>query len=216
LIQKQTVSPIKRLLRFLVLAACAVFLPAALCQADTIQVREDMSSGRTRWVSAFDVEVSADEIMIGIDISLLLPKAVNRALFKEKVSRWEAAIESVWNDRFYASVDQVELPVKFAIRFTHFKPQHRVIVHPGDWVPNQHNWYIDTPGFVVAHEIGHMLGAYDEYNGGALSPERPVIDSTSIMGGKPSQGRAYARHLALFESKLMGKFGDSRIRIVEY
>lgn len=175
-----------------------------------------MSSGRVRWTSAFDIDVATDAITIAINISLLLPKPVNRMLLEEKIKRWEAAIESTWNNRFYIVIDKVKLPLKFAVRFTHFKPHHRVIVHPGDWVPNQHNWYINTPASVVAHEIGHMLGAYDEYNGGALSPEKPVIDNASIMGGKPSQGLAYARHLDLLESKLIDRFGDSLIRIAEY
>jgi len=186
------------------------------CQADSILVEQPMSSGQIKWTSAFDIEVTTDEIIVGIGISLLVPKAVNRPLLDDKIVTWKAAIDSTWNKRFYTYAKQAWVPIKFDIKFTHFNPHHRVIIHPGSWIANQHNWYLDTPAPVVAHEIGHMLGAFDEYNGGALSPQDLIIDNSSIMGGEPATGVAYPRHLHLLTKMLAEHFDNKQIKIVAY
>lgn len=175
-----------------------------------------MASGHTKWTSAFDIDVTAENIVVAVRISLMVPKALNRTLLEANIAEWKTAIDATWNNRFYIKLDQAGLPIKFDIRFTHFRPHHRVVIHPGNWIANQHSWYIDTPAAVVAHEIGHMLGAYDEYKGGALAPQDPRIDSSSIMGGEPSRGVAYPRHLALLQQRLIERFDDSRIKIIAY
>ena len=51
-------------------------------------------------------------------------------------------------------------------------------------------WYTDNPsgrGYsqqsnIAAHEFGHMLGLFDEYNDGALDPITGLIRPDSIMG----------------------------------
>jgi hypothetical protein len=35
---------------------------------------------------------------------------------------------------------------------------------------------------VAGHECGHLLGAYDEYTGGAIHPKTKKIEADSIMG----------------------------------
>jgi len=206
----------KPLLRSLTILACVLLGSVSTVQAGTIRVEQPMSSGHTKWTSAFDIEVTDDEIVVAIGISLLVPRAVNRTILEDKITGWKAAIDATWNNRFYTLVHQAWVPIKFDIRFSHFKPHHRVIVHPGSWTPNQHNWYINTPAAVVAHEIGHMLGAYDEYNGGAFSAQEPIIDITSIMGGKPATGVAYPRHLKLLTKMLAEHFDDKQLKLIPY
>lgn len=179
-------------------------------------VTETMQSENSKWTSAYDFSINADEIVVTINISLLASKKVSGAQLDEKAKSWNAAIATIWNERFYTSINGTEMPIRFHIKFTHHQPHHRVVVHSGNWVPNQHNWYINTPPLVIAHEIGHMLGAYDEYRGGSLSTEEPVIDTTSIMGSKPRKGVAYPRHLALLEKNLSALLKDDQISISQY
>lgn len=45
------------------------------------------------------------------------------------------------------------------------------------------DWYIgDSRSGLAPHEFGHLLGAYDEYTGGALDPAAGIIDPNTIMG----------------------------------
>ena len=86
------------------------------------------------------------------------------------------------------------------------------IIHAGRWNPDQHNWYVNSPPTIIAHEIGHMIGAYDEYRGGALSPDQPLIDTNSIMGSRAEKGVAIPRHLDLVKKMLAEQLGDVEIR----
>lgn len=52
-----------------------------------------------------------------------------------------------------------------------------------EFIEDDGSYGAKSPGrtYVHAHEVGHMLGAYDEYTGGAVAPS-PLIDGNSIMG----------------------------------
>ena len=179
-------------------------------------VEQSMSSGNTKWTSSFNIEITPREIKVNINISLLASEDVNKVQLKEKMISWNEAINETWNKKFYASIDNVNTPISIKVKFTHHHPHHRVVLHQGRWSPNQHNWYLNTPSFVIAHEIGHMLGAYDEYRGGALSPEAAIIDTASIMGSKPLTGTALPRHLALLNKKLNQLLANDDIKIIKY
>mgnify|MGYP001815839287 CR=1 FL=1 len=200
----------KHLVRNIIVYTCLMF--SSVGHAQTTDIRQEMLTGNTRWVSAFALTASADKVVIRINISLLPAGEVNRVALKEKTALWKAAIDDTWNDRFYVESDDGESPIHFDVRFTHRDPHHRVVIHPGRWNPDQHNWYINTPPSIVAHEIGHMIGAYDEYRGGALSSDHPLIDTKSIMGSRAERGTALPRHLQLVKRALVEQFGDIEIR----
>jgi len=199
-----------QLIRLILVFICLLF--ASTGHAQTTDIRQEMLTGNARWVSAFELTAFPDKVVIRINISLLPASEVNRVALKQKTALWKAAIDDTWNDRFYVEADDGELPILFDVRFTHRDPHHRVVIHPGRWNPDQHNWYINTPPSIVAHEIGHMIGAYDEYRGGALSSDQPLIDPKSIMGSRSEKGKALPRHLGLVKKALTRQLGDIEIR----
>jgi hypothetical protein len=59
---------------------------------------------------------------------------------------------------------------------------------------NAKDWYLSDPEPEMAgHECGHLLGAYDEYPGGAIHPATKKIEDDSIMGQNLT--KAHERHL---------------------
>ena len=64
-----------------------------------------------------------------------------------------------------------------------------------DWErSNAKDWYLsENRAGVAAHEDGHLLGAYDEYTGGAVDPATSKVEDDSIMGQNLTKG--YPRHL---------------------
>lgn len=198
------------------LVTLTIFSFSAIGQIKSTLVEQAMSSGNTKWTSSFNIDITPREIEVKINISLLASEGVNKVQLKEKIISWNEAINDTWNNKFYISIDNVNTPIRIIVKFTHHRPHHRVVLHQGRWSPNQHNWYLNTPSFVIAHEIGHMMGAYDEYRGGALFPEAPIIDTTSIMGSKPLTGTARPRHLSLLNKQLIELLANDEIKIMKY
>ena len=56
---------------------------------------------------------------------------------------------------------------------------------------NAKDWYLSENRVgVAAHECGHLLGAYDEYSGGAVDLATNIIDGNTIMGQQLTVGKA--------------------------
>lgn len=204
----QTSRPQAALLSLFLLLAS---LCASNAWSETWRIEQAMATETRAWNAEFDVAEDADTIVVAINVSLAPSSEVRRVALDGKIPTWEAVIEDTWGDRFTAHIDDREIPIEIRVRFTHHQPHHRVIIRPGSWNPNQHNWYVDTPPHVVAHEIGHMLGAYDEYRGGALDPETDLVDIHSVMGSRSAGGEAWPRHLRVLEESLASRYGGAEI-----
>ena len=115
----------------------------------------------------------------------------------------EAAIESIWNNKFqivdtanggsYAlAVDVTQegypragLPNVFDQAVTVLPRPSGCASRPNDLDcrDNMLNWFVNTTDTVKAHEFGHMLGLYDEYVGGAVDKaNNPTLSGDGLMG----------------------------------
>jgi hypothetical protein len=74
-----------------------------------------------------------------------------------------------------------------------------------DWErSNASDWYLSEDRLGVAgHECGHLLGAYDEYKGGAIHPSTKIIEDDTIMGQNLTKGEP--RHLDGMRDELKKK-----------
>lgn len=115
----------------------------------------------------------------------------------------EAAVESIWNDK-YRIVDTVNgKSYALTIDITQegypraglpnvFDQAVTVLPLPGDCAArpndldcrdNMLNWFATSTDTIKAHEFGHMLGLYDEYDGGALDKlNNATLSSDGLMG----------------------------------
>jgi hypothetical protein len=97
----------------------------------------------------------------------------------------EANIEGIWNNRFFIQDTATGALFPLAVDVTLGGPfDQRVYVFPGNGRGNMTNWYAGwtNPGPTQAHEFGHMLSLFDEYDGGALDPSNPIISFDGLMG----------------------------------
>lgn len=168
-----------------------------------------------RWRSAFDVEATEEGIAIEVRINLIPSGTVTPHEIQQRLVAWQAAIESAWSDQHALRVGtNTLLPIRISVRFTGHDPHHHVIVR--DFAPanDQLHWSLEAEPRTVAHEFGHMIGAYDEYVGGGTSLDARTIDPLSIMAARPTSSTTLPRHLWLIEEALMHAQPHNDVQVV--
>jgi hypothetical protein len=85
---------------------------------------------------------------------------------------WEAGIESAWNGQYEIADGINHYPIVIDVEWVDANADYVVTVHSGNGNVNATNFYTGNPsgwgferqGIIAAHEAGHWLGLYDEYN----------------------------------------------------
>ena len=132
-----------------------------------------------RWHSRYEIGYWDDAIHVDLDINLFGYDAP-----LSKLDQWESGAETFWSrPGYHINLDFVDTDYDY-----------RVYNSPDIKRSNMINWDTDQNWRLVAHEMGHMFGLYDEYFGGAVDPNDPVYDWYGIMGnlGGHSMDRYYA------------------------
>ncbi len=86
---------------------------------------------------------------------------------------WETGIEQIWSNKFSLSDGSGQYAIRFDVQFVDSGADYDVAVHSGAGGGDMANWYLgnlwgpDYQDELAAHEYGHMIGAFDEYAGGA-------------------------------------------------
>ncbi len=83
------------------------------------------------------------------------------------VGAWETEIQSVWNQKVFLFGAGRLYEVKLDVQFVGSGENNVVEVHDGSGRANATDWYLVSNQNTAAHEVGHLLGAFDEYAGGA-------------------------------------------------
>ncbi len=168
-------------------------LPEELKQ-ETLTGRKQ-SSDKFSWPYGYDIALKDQAIQITVAINFVPAAGVNIPYLNQVKQTWEVGIESIWSNHFAVTLPSgLQFPIFVDAVFRGPDFHHDIIVRPGKGGSDTLNWNItDTPA-VAAHEFGHILGVYDEYTGGALSPKTNLVDTASIMTSNPKKGQVYARH----------------------
>lgn len=191
-------------------------LSASENESISIRVEQTLKvAPRFSWQAAFDLVVEEKTITIVAAINLIPQNGINRIALKGRHLPWKGAIEKVWNKRYQAKTSDGRCyPINVEVSFIAQHFHHRVVVVPGNPGADAAKWGLESTDWTIAHEFGHMIGAYDEYEAGALDPAGPIIDPESIMTRRPSQGEAMARHFHLIRDRLSIKLFDLDLEIV--
>jgi hypothetical protein len=190
-----------------------------------------LNSGGAVLASRYDLGFFDGTLKIDLAIHLIGddPGATLRAI-------WESETESIWNSQFRiqdgANLYGIELNVDFVDTDWDFE----VNVLEGDfdhvnvytWCTGKPNlWETNYQGRMAAHEVGHMLGLWDEYPNGTTDPNRQLdpyfmnvpgggyldqdgrFQSQSLMGSLT--GNPQERHYQYLVDWLNGETGRNMV-----
>ncbi len=124
--------------------------------------------------------------------------------YAEKKAAWLANIHQVWDDKFSLKHKECvsgaaaccSWRIRVKVQWSDGAGDKQVYaVSAQEWErSNAKDWYLTEHRVgVAAHECGHLLGAYDEYEGGAVDPATNKIEDASVMGS--DLATPHARHL---------------------
>jgi hypothetical protein len=165
------------------------------------------------WRAAFDAKISNNVVIISLAVNLI-PSNVKQWQVDKVKAGWRNAIEHTWNNKYGVVTESGRiLPIRFLISFASSKFHHRVIVNNSAPVNDQLNWSLQATPKSIAHEFGHMIGAFDEYHRGGLNPSQPVIDPQSIMATRGGAGQLAPRHFWLIRDVVAKLLGNDNITI---
>jgi hypothetical protein len=118
---------------------------------------------------------------------------------------WKASIENIWDNKF----DIIDRDFHYHINFT--------VVFCGQLTSSVHsqvNWSASDSTRDIAHDVGNLIGLYDEYDGILINPSDPIYDSTSIMSDIGYN--VYNRHYQAFFDWVKPYADGRRLFLAEY
>lgn len=199
----------------MILGACGREAPQApvTLPLETVTEERVALNGRS-WRAAFDVELTPGALQLYLRIRLVPGPDLNRPQLDRLAADWEEAVENYWSECFEAvrvtngiEGPYASRPVLLDIEFVPRDAHHTVVVkNDAASRIDQLYWSRWADARVVAHEVGHMLGAFDEYRDGGQDPENPLMNPESVMGGSPA-GKACDAH----QLTLLAEWLDRRV-----
>lgn len=168
------------------------------------------------WNYGYDIGQKDNRVLVHVAINLVQADDVTRPELDRVKDKWEAGIERIWSDRFTLVTPAGEqYPVVIDVTFSGTRFHHDVIVSRNGGRTDELNWNLMISPEAAAHEFGHMIGAFDEYRGGAVAPDTGMTGRTSIMtGGTDKVSNTFARHYEGIRRWFAEKTGLSGVSLI--
>lgn len=96
----------------------------------------------------------------------------------------KAGVSSVWDYKFAVKDGNTGQVIPIFVAVTTEGPFNQTVkVHGGNGRSDMTNWFIGDSASTNAHEVGHMMGLFDEYIGGAVDKyPNPTLSNDGLMG----------------------------------
>ena len=174
---------------------------------------QEMSGERYRWTYCFDAVLAESAVQIRIAVNWIAVNDVTPAELARAKEKWMEAIRHTWDGRYaFLTTRGERYPIRITV--TDFGPDihHEVLVRRNGRATDSLDWNLSASPEFAAHEFGHMLGANDEYRGGAVGEARggPI---ESVMNNR-SGSTALPVHFQRIRDWFVRSTGLETVRVV--
>jgi hypothetical protein len=193
------------------MALSLVLLPV-VAWAERVTGRE-ISGGRYQWNYGFDAVLAESAVQIRVAVNWIAVNDVTPAELARAKEKWMEAIRHAWDGRYAFVTPRGErYPIRITV--TDFGPDihHEVLVRRHGRTTDSLDWNLSASPEFAAHEFGHMLGANDEYRGGAVG-EAGVGPVESVMNNR-SGSTALPAHFHRIRDWFVRSTGLETVRVV--
>lgn len=153
-----------------------------------VSYAENRADGGFAWTVGYDLGLKGQTVEVDLRVALT---GDDPGIHKKL---WQDGVNAIWNTQvFFASADKL-LEVKLDFSFVARNAHQTVAVHAGEGRTDMTNFYlrdswgIDFADEVASHEIGHMLGNFDEYQGGGtfnnFTRTKTLMSDLTVAGFK--------------------------------
>lgn len=100
------------------------------------------------------------------------------------ISKVSTGAEGIWGNKYAIKDTNTGQMIPILVDISNDGPFNQTVqVHAGSGRSDMLNWYVGDSVSVNAHEVGHMMGLFDEYIGGAVDKyPNPTLSSDGLMG----------------------------------
>lgn len=180
--------------------------------AEPVTGRE-MSGDLYQWTYGFDAVLAESAVNIRVAVNWIAVNGVTPAELARAKEKWMEAIRQTWDGRYaFVTTGGERFPIR--ITMTDFGPgiHHEVLVRRNGRTTDALDWNLSASPEFAAHEFGHMLGANDEYRGGAVG-EAGVGPVESVMNNR-SGSTALPAHFHRIRDWFVRSTGLETVRVV--
>lgn len=125
-----------------------------------VEIAAPITVGSYGWIAAFDLTVTA------VSASVVVRLSFDGGQMSD-LDEVLAFAEGLWNRKAFLAGTGWPIPITLELRVTSPDVAHQRISVGSYAETDMLHWRTDIAPVSAAHEVGHMLGALDEYEGGA-------------------------------------------------
>ena len=123
------------------------------------------------YTRGFDGGLFEKDIQINFKFDANIPNLGTQAQQTAWVNTAITGLEAIWDNKYEIHDNQTGQNYPIIVNVTTQGPFNQIVqVSAGPGRSDMTHWYSDNTASVDAHEVGHMMGLYDEYKGGAIDP----------------------------------------------
>jgi hypothetical protein len=194
-------------------ASVLAFAALPVGAADRLTIEEEIAAANgKRWRAAYDLVLTPAEAAVEVRVRLIAGPGVRPVDLDRVKADWPGIVNRYWNRRIEIVAGDGRLrPLQVRLSFDERRPHHVIAVKEGGRGVHARSWPLSPEReTVIAHEFGHLIGAYDEYRGGGTAPGGSEMDPSGLMGVARGEAKAERRHFWHVIKSVSVRVGGSR------